>query len=378
MTPRSTKRDRTDGGRIGGWSLVLVLLLFFASAAKAENCSFYGGVLDGDVVTNPPAQVQIDMNCTIRNYPASNPLTTNFSFYQPGPNDEWLVVFDNVVHTGNMSCNDVADHKIWFTNGSSTKIHDNCQNLLIPVEKIDKKNPDGQTAASIGVPFSYKLTIPVMFDPYDGEVFDFSGSPNELHSIVITDDLNATGVDLDYLNHVVYWEDSGNPVAHAFTNVGGVLSFEITPTIPAQEQIIIEITVVLADTATNEPGKEFINTAKWQFGRLIDGVFYVPLPGEWGVTPPMVISAPELVVTKTGPATLGLTLNLGEWGEFGLDVLNTGLTDAWNVTLLDQLPDDATGGMCNVTPELLSAQVFEFDGVTPVAGTAPLLYTPIV
>jgi uncharacterized repeat protein (TIGR01451 family) len=364
---------RAGGGRIGVRLLICGLLLLAASSAKADNCSDYGGVLDGLVVTNPPSQVQIDMNCTVRNYPASNPLRANFSFYQPGPNDEWLVVFDNVVHTGNMSCNSVANHKIWFTNGSSTSIQEGCQNYLIPVEKIDKKNPAGQTAASIGVPFTYELTIPVLFDPADGSVIDFSGSPNELHSVVITDDLNATGVDLSYVSHVAYWEDSGDPVPHSFSNAGGVLTFDIAPIVPAEEQMIIEITVVLDDTLANAPGTQFINTAKWEFGRLIDGTFYAPLPGEWGVTPPMTISVPELVVTKTGPATLGLTINLGEWGEFGVDVLNTGLTDAWNATILDRLPDGATGGMCDVTPQVLSARVFAFDGVTPVAGKGPLI-----
>ena len=47
-------------------------------------------------------------------------------------------------------------------------------------------------------------------------------------------------------------------------------------------------------------GKTFVNTAIWQFGRLIDGTFYNPLPGENGVSPPTVIAGPNLVVNKTG------------------------------------------------------------------------------
>ncbi|MEN8181383.1 MAG: hypothetical protein ABFS46_02485 [Myxococcota bacterium] len=101
-------------------------------------------------------------------------------------------------------------------------------------------------------------------------------------------------------------------------------------------------------------------------------MFFEPLPGEWGVTPPLTIAGPELVVTKTGPATLGRTLNLGEWGDFAIDVQNAGLSDAWNVTILDRLPDGATGGMCDTTPELLGVQVFAADGVTPVPGKGPL------
>ena len=192
-------------------------------------------------------------------------------------------------------------HKIWFTNGSSTRIQQNCQNLLIPVEKINKQNPAGQTTATIGVPFTYKLTIPVLFDPATGTVINTSGSPNNLHGITVTDDLNATGASLSYVSHTAYWLDNGTPVPHTFSNVGGVLTFDNFPIVPAGRQFVIELTVVLNDTPANVPGTQFINTAKWDFGRLIDGTFYEPLPGEWGVTPPMTIAAPRAHRHEVGP-----------------------------------------------------------------------------
>src|SRR6266480_2989495 len=142
----------------------------------------------------------------------------------------------------------------------------------------------------------------------------------------------------------------------------------IFPVVPAGQQFVIEVTVVLNDTPANVPGKQFDNAAKWQFGRLIGGTFYEPLPGQWGVMPPMTIAAPVLVVTKSGPATM----NLGQWGNFSIDVQNTGLSDAWNASLRGLLPHGATGGMCDKTPEILSAQVFAADGVTLVAGKGPL------
>ena len=329
------------------------LLLFAAFPVLAEDCvADLGGLLDGNVTPVPPSQIQIDGNCTIRNYPASNPLTTNFSFLtQPGQtNDRWLIVFDNVYHTGSMACNAVAGHKIWFTNSSASDIKQNCQNLLIPVEKINKQNPAGQTTAAIGVPFTYRLTIPILFDPATGNIIDFAGSPNDLHGIVITDDLNATGADLTYVSHTARYASSGAPVPHTFSNVGGVLTFSNVPIIPAETQIIIDITVVLDDVPANAIGTQFFNTAKWEFGRLIDGVFYQPLPGEWGISPPMTIVAPNLVMTKSGPATM----NRGSWGQFTLDVLNDGTGDAWNLILRDRLPDGPNGGMCDLTPEILS------------------------
>jgi uncharacterized repeat protein (TIGR01451 family) len=355
--------------------LVLALSAFASQPAQAQDCSDYGGVLDGAAGDIAPSQLQIDQNCTIRNYPASNPINTNFSFFtQPGQNpDRWLLVFDNVVHTGQMSCATVLDHTVWFVNGASSAVQQGCYNLLIPVEKIEKQNPAGQTTASIGVPFTYTLTSPVLYDSGTGTVINNQGSLNDLHSVVLTDDLNASGADLDYVSHVAYWESSGLPVPHNFSNVGGLLTFDGFPIVPAGEQIIIELTVVLADSPANSVGTQFINIAEWEFGRLIDGVFYEPLPGENGISEPLTIAAPELVMTKTGPATLGLTLNLGQWGQFGLNLQNTGLSDAWNVTLVDRLPDGPTGGMCSLTPQILTAQVFAADGASTVPGKGPLV-----
>ncbi len=87
------------------------------------------------------------------------------------------------------------------------------------------------------------------------------------------------------------------------------------------------------------------------------------LDGEFALVPPV------LEVTKSGPATL----SLGQPGSFTIDTRNTGPNDAWNTTIRDLLPDGATGGMCDTTPQVLSAQVFAADGVTPVPGKGPLL-----
>src|SRR6267154_1028363 len=81
-------------------------------------------------------------------------------------------------------------------------------------------------------------------------------------------------------------------------------------------------------------------------------------------------STPNLVLTKTGPATM----STGQLGQFGLNVQNTGVSDAWNPTILDRLPKASpTGGMCSFTPQTLSAQVFQANGVTPVPGKGPLV-----
>ncbi len=78
---------------------------------------------------------------------------------------------------------------------------------------------------------------------------------------------------------------------------------------------------------------------------------------------------PVLEVTKSGPATM----TVGQPDVFAIDVQNTGPNDAWNETIRDVLPNGATGGMCDATPQVLSARVFAADGVTPVPGKGPLV-----
>ncbi len=368
-------RDRIKGkvnrSGLGVRLMVLLCLLGAGSSAQADqfNCSdFPGGVIDGNVVVPAPDNVKLDVNCTIRNYPGG--MSTNFSFDNNDPTP-YLIVFDNVVHTGQMSCNAVAGHKIWFTNGSSTSIQDGCQNLLIPVEKIDKQSP--APTAAIGVPFTYRLTIPVLFDPGTGTVINSSGSVNDLHTIVIRDDLNATGVSLTVVGTPsVTYLGSGLPVPHTYNNSGNVLTFSITPIIPAGQQIAIDITVVLNDTPANAAPKQFINTASWSFGRAVDvnenGVidpdeFFSPLPGENGISLPMTIAEPALVVTKTSNDT---AVNLGVPATFTIDAQNTGGSDAWNVTILDNLPPFSGGaGMCDFDPRTaLTARIVASDGTT--------------
>lgn len=342
----------------------LLLLLFLGTSTSVQaaqiDCSSapYFGVIDGDFVAVPPANIKIDTNCTIQNFPAPGGLGSNFSFDNAVP---LFAVFNNVIHTGQMSCNTVAGHKIWFTNGSVTDIPANCQNLVVPAETIDKQAP---TSVGIGDPFTYTLTLPSMQFPLGDP------SPNDLSDVIITDDLNATGADLSLVGSpVVTLLGVGVLTAgvdYTFTNVGGLLTFNI-PAITAGQQLDIEITAVLNDTPANVIGASFTNTAKWQFVRAIDvnsDGFIDPvteiftLPGEWGIAT-TTIAAPDLVVTKTSPET---ALNAGIAAVFTVDVQNVGGSAAWNVTVEDTIPT----GMCDYDPVLtapgVSAQIFQADG----------------
>jgi len=355
----------TARGATIGIPLLILFALLLGTASPAVGaekfCSDppYFGVIDGD--RNPsPVQITIDRDCTFQNFPITKPLTSTLNF-QTNDESVYLIIFNNVYYTGNMACANIP-HRIWFSNSSYYGSNNACQDLFIPVETIDKKNPAGQTTAVVGVPFTYTLTLPTM---------NLGGGPsvNNLHSVAFWDDLDATGVDLRFVSANAYYESTHDPVTLVPQTdpsaPGGVwtpknLSYQIFPPqsqqyIPAGEQIVIEITVVLDDTQANFPGKQFFNTANWQFGRLIDGVYYEPLPGEAGITEPMTIVKPDLVVTKTGPSSV---VNLGEWAEFTIDVLNNGTWagEAWNVNIVDLLPSNSSnsfnGGMCDLTPEI--------------------------
>jgi len=389
------------GCRLGSQLLLLfVLLLGAASYAQGgEFCSgvpFYG-VVDGSGGYPIPTQITIDTDCTFVNFPASDPLTATLNFQTNDPSI-YLIVFDNVTFTGNMACANI-DHKIWFANGADYGSGNACQDLFIPVETIDKQAP--ATTAAIGVPFTYTLTLPS---------FQFSGDPsnNDLHTVTLWDELTraATGADLTFVSIKAYYKGSGAPVTLVEEDLprtpvgvpydpllyskGGVwspknLSYKPIPLISAGEQVVVEITVVLDDTLANAAGTQFTNTAKWWFGRAIDvdddGVitypdeFFEPLPGEWGISQPMTIAEPDLVVKKTSPVS---NLNVGTAAPFTIDVQNIGGSTAWNATITDKIPaapnEGGTGGMCGYDPTTapggVTAQIVAAD-YTPVLSLNP-------
>src|SRR5437867_12204814 len=128
MASGHTSTARAGIRWIGLLLFVFALSLLTAVPALAINCvADAGGIIDGFVnypVT--PSQINIDGNCRIQNYPASNPITSNFSFV--GTLRGVLVIFDNVVFTGNMSCDASHQHKLWFVNGSTSTLRQSCQN----------------------------------------------------------------------------------------------------------------------------------------------------------------------------------------------------------------------------------------------------------
>ena len=215
------------GSRKPGSMLLLFFTLLMGAASSAQAGLFcseapFNGVVDGFAdysgnVADPfPTQITIDTDCVFQNFTASDPLTATLNFQTNDPS-VYLITFNNVVFSGNMACSNI-DHRIWFVNGSFIASNKFCQDLFIPVEAIQKQNPAGQTTVGIGDPYTYTLTIPVLFDPVTQTYINNAGSANDLHSLTITDDLNATGADLTLVGTpTVVWDDGLNtPVNHTF------------------------------------------------------------------------------------------------------------------------------------------------------------------
>src|SRR5262249_57087438 len=88
--------------------------------------------------------------------------------------------------------------------------------------------------------------------------------------------------------------------------------------------------------------------------------------GTSGTSGLMTIVEPDLTLQKSGPPQMALTVP----GIFRLDVHNAGGARSYAPIVTDHLPNTANGGTCGTAPTQVTAQLFQADGVTPVA---PLL-----
>ena len=223
-----------------------------------------------------------------------------------------------------------------------------------PAAPLAKENT--QPTAAVGEVFRYRITVPET--PYAFPAFD----------VRIYDDLTASDADLRFVSvsrveGSVPWTpiNSGTPTDLVLEDQ------TVGIDIPAGEQVILEIEVVLEDTPSNITGLAFSNTATYLYN-YVDENLSSQRVGAAGTSGNMTIVGPDtMVVEKTGPASM----TLGAAATFTLNMQNTGSGDAWNATLLDQLPNGANAGVCDTAPNGFTAQVFEANGTTAVS--APLV-----
>jgi len=233
---------------------------------------------------------------------------------------------------------------------------------------LDCQDAHTVTVVMPPVTIAKQVTVVGGGQPMPGATLDYlvhvtNTSANPVTPVVITDDLNAPGPGvLTYVAGTATMNGTPNGVSVAGNVITANYSAAYGPlapggTIDLRFRATLGSTLVAGTTVTNTGVVTWNNP---------------PQTGSGSVTVKVVApTPPTLTLIKGGPATM----YLGQLGQFTLNVQNTGMADAWNAVIVDKLPTGATGGMCTATPQILSAQVFQADGVTPVPGKGPLTAT---
>src|SRR5882757_8186085 len=230
---------------------------------------------------------------------------------------------------------------------------------------LDCQDAHTVTVVISAVTITKQVTVVGGGPPVPGATLDYlvhvtNTSAKPVNPVVITDNLNAAGPGaLTYVNGTATMNGSATGVTVAGNVITANYSATYGPlapggTIDLRFRATLGSTLATGTTVTNTGVVTWDNPPQSASGSVAIQVV-APTP-------------PALTLIKGGPTTM----NLGQLGRFTLNVQNTGMTDAWSATILDKLPTGVTGGMCTAAPQILSAQVFQADGVTPVPGKGPL------
>ena len=233
-----------------------------------------------------------------------------------------------------------------------------------PANPLLKANP-ADLDVSIGESFTYTITVPETIQP------------SALYDVQIQDNLNLSAADLMFTSvSRVSGTQPWTPV-----NIGTVADdlviADITNgiDIPANQQIVIAVTVTLRDSLPpNDTNLTFSNAATYTFNQ-VNGDNGTVSNGSGNTTPLMNVVEPDLTLVKTGPAG---TVNFTAPIPYTVVVENIGDGPAFDTTIVDQLPDvpdntPLTGGTCDASPINIVVDIFENDGTTPARPAPPLL-----
>ena len=211
----------------------------------------------------------------------------------------------------------------------------------LPASALLKENP-AVLDASIGETFTYRITVP--------EVLQSTA----LYDVRILDDLTASAANLQFVS--VTKVQGSEPWVPA--NIGTITDNLIIADetigidIPANERIIIDVTVTLRDAnPPNVTPLPFSNTASYLFNAVDNSGLPVSI-GPGSTTVDMRVVEPELTMDKRGPGGL---VNFATPIAYTLVVENVGTGPAFDTTIIDQLPNTPdnpplTGGTCDAPP----------------------------
>ena len=230
---------------------------------------------------------------------------------------------------------------------------------------------------TIGEPFKYRITVPEIDATtalYDVRIID------DLLAIESVQDVSLIYLGVDKVSVNGTWVPVNTllPVDRN-VEIADIINGIDIPVTAADDRIVIDLNLMLTDTAFNQAGDIFTNSAYYTFNQFDGGDATTEGTGGLGTSGPMTIVEPELVLDKTGPAT---PVTFGDPIPYSLIIENIGDSPAYDVTVADFLPSTADnappymGGTCPISPAAVSpgnyvAQLYENDGVTTVG--APLV-----
>ncbi|MBE0503443.1 MAG: DUF11 domain-containing protein, partial [Desulfuromonadales bacterium] len=202
------------------------------------------------------------------------------------------------------------------------------QTLTTPLPgALLKENPANATA-TIGQEFTYTITVPAI------------PQPTALHDVRIYDDLAAINADLTLMGiEKVTGSSTINTGTWTLVNTGTPTSLIIEDTItgieiPANEQIVIGVTVRLNNVAKNSAGLTFSNTASYTYNQ-IDGDTSTVMQGGSSTTPAMTVVEPSVTVVKSvSPAT---PPTAGDILTYSVELMASDSANAYDLELVDEL-----------------------------------------
>ncbi len=218
---------------------------------------------------------------------------------------------------------------------------------------LSKANP-GSLNQSIGIPFTYRITVPD--SPQATALYDVRILDN-LDNLAPNVDLIFVGVQKISLSGAWVPVNAGTPtnliIADAINGID----------IPAGEQAVIDLTVVLRNSSNNVDGDTFINQASYTYNSVDGDNTSQGIGGPDTDVALMIVEPLAMTLQKSGPALL----TFGAAGSFTINVQNIGSGPAYDLTITDVLPNPTAGGMCDAAPNNFSARVFQADGTTAVS-----------
>jgi uncharacterized repeat protein (TIGR01451 family)/fimbrial isopeptide formation D2 family protein len=238
-----------------------------------------------------------------------------------------------------------------YTNGVSSPDDPNDQDptdvTILSPGPLSKANT--QVTATIGEQFTYRIKVPPT--PI--------GIP--LYDVWILDDLSLSAADMRFVSANVV---SGG--TWTLSNMGNTTNLILGDTatgidISSYGQAVIEITVYLRNTLTNQDGLTFINSASYTYNR-VNGNNSTQQAGGGASIGNMSVVEPDLTATKavnfvtpasklpTDPARVGDVL------EYSITIPNSGNSTAFDTSVVDTLPANVS-----LVPNSATAQINGID-----------------